>query len=135
VFLDGGTVRGILHRKAPPVGLCQLALRRPIMRQGAGKGPRGFGGVGAVAVNFVVGELALVTANDRLPNTHPPHTTTHSPYPAPASVAPQHTCASVKSCRMLPARHAPARWACAPPRDTPGTPRPCRVHLFPLAQV
>jgi hypothetical protein len=39
------------------------------------------------------------------------------------------------SCRRLPSRHAPARWACALPRDTPGTPRPCRTHLSPLAQV
>ena len=107
------------------------------MRKGAGKGPPRFGcGVGTLAVNSVVGELALVPASNHLPT--PTHTsaTTHSPHPAPASVAPpRHTSASVMSCRRLPARHAPARWACAPPRDTPGTPRPCRTHLFPLAKV
>ena len=75
--------------------------------------------------------------------SHPPHPV--SPGPAHAatlptaaaspSVAPPHTCASVMPCRRLPARHVPARWACAPPPDTPGTLRPCRTHLSPLAQV
>ena len=67
------------------------------MRKGAGKGPPGFGcGVGTLAVNIVVGELALVPASNHLPT--PTHTsaTTHSPHPAPASVAPPpaHQCVS-----------------------------------------
>jgi hypothetical protein len=134
-MMDKGTVRGILHRKAPPVGLCQLALRRPIMRQGAGKAPPGFGcGEGTLAVKLVVvdGKLAHVPANNRLPHKNPP--AHHHPHP-PRPSAPPHTCASVMSCRMLPARHAPARWACAPQRNIPGIPRLCRAHLPPLAQV
>jgi len=64
--------------------------------------------------------------------SHPPHPV--SPGPAHAatlpaaeaspSVAPRTTCASFMSYCRLPSRHAPARWACAPPRDTPGTQRP-----------
>ena len=60
------------------------------MRKGAGKGPPGFGcGEGTLAVNSVVGVLALVPANNHLPT--PTHTsaTTHRPHPAPASVAPR----------------------------------------------
>ena len=60
------------------------------MRKGAGKGPPRFGcGEGTLAVKSVVGELALVPASNHLPT--PTHTsaTTHSPHPAPASVAPR----------------------------------------------
>ena len=71
------------------------------MRKGAGQGPPGFGcGEDTLAVNKAVGPLALVPASNHLPT--PTHTsaTTHSPHPAPASVAPpRHTSASVMSCR------------------------------------
>ena len=67
------------------------------MRKGAGKGPPRFGcGEGTLAVDSVVGPLALVPASNHLPT--PTHTsaTTHSPHPAPASVKPPpaHQCVS-----------------------------------------
>jgi hypothetical protein len=72
----------------------------PVPRAPVSAGP----GVGAVAVPRFVVPCALVPANNRLSHTHP--TAHHHPQP-PRPSPPPHTCASVLSCRMLPARHAP----------------------------